>query len=100
YADNEANGVANWGTAIGHFSIGPFAASADLTVTKTGPAFAAPGTNITYTITLTNNGPSNAQSVSLTDAVPTATTFVSATQTSNMNPDVFSYSQVFGTVTG
>ncbi|HYJ84727.1 MAG TPA: Ig-like domain-containing protein, partial [Pyrinomonadaceae bacterium] len=38
------------------------------------------GTNITYTITLTNNGPSDAQTVTLTDAVPANTTFVSFTQ--------------------
>ena len=56
-------------------------ASADLSVNKTGPATANAGTDITYTITLTNNGPSNAASVSLTDAVPANTTFVSASQT-------------------
>ncbi|HKO96860.1 MAG TPA: LamG-like jellyroll fold domain-containing protein, partial [Pyrinomonadaceae bacterium] len=36
------------------------------------------GANITYDITVTNNGPSDAQSVTLTDAVPANTTFVSA----------------------
>jgi uncharacterized repeat protein (TIGR01451 family) len=56
-------------------------ASADLSVNKTGPATANAGTNITYTVTLTNNGPSNAASVSLTDAVPANTTFVSESQT-------------------
>ena len=54
---------------------------ADLTVTKIGPASADAGTNITYTITLTNGGPSFAGSVSLTDAVPANTTFVSESQT-------------------
>src|SRR5207302_979312 len=48
---------------------------------KTGPATANAGTNITYAITLTNNGPSNAANVSMTDAVPANTTFVSASQT-------------------
>ena len=38
------------------------------------------GTNISYGITLTNNGPSDAQTVTLTDAVPANTTFVSAVQ--------------------
>ncbi|HEX7680316.1 MAG TPA: hypothetical protein VF713_19445, partial [Thermoanaerobaculia bacterium] len=56
-------------------------AIADLSVNKTGPATANAGTNITYTVTLTNNGPSNAASVSLTDAVPANTTFVSESQT-------------------
>jgi uncharacterized repeat protein (TIGR01451 family) len=56
-------------------------ASADLTINKTGPASANAGTDITYTVTLTNSGPSNAANVSLTDAVPANTTFVSETQT-------------------
>jgi len=56
-------------------------ASADLSVIKTGPATANAGTNITYTITLTNNGPSNAANVALTDVVPANTTFVAESQT-------------------
>ena len=55
-------------------------ASADLSVVKTGPATADAGTNITYTVVVTNNGPSNAANVSLTDAVPGNTTFVSESQ--------------------
>ena len=52
--------------------------SADLVVTKTdSPDPVIAGTNETYTITVTNNGPSDAQTVSLTDAVPANTTFVS-----------------------
>ena len=52
----------------------------DLTVTKTaGAATVNPGNNITYTVTLSNGGPSNAASVALTDVVPTGTTFVSET---------------------
>jgi uncharacterized repeat protein (TIGR01451 family) len=56
-------------------------ASADLTINKSGPGSATAGTNITYTVTLTNSGPSAASTVSLTDAVPANTTFVSETQT-------------------
>jgi uncharacterized repeat protein (TIGR01451 family) len=56
-------------------------ASADLTINKSGPASANAGTDITYTVTLTNSGPSAAASVSLTDAVPANTTFVSESQT-------------------
>jgi uncharacterized repeat protein (TIGR01451 family) len=56
-------------------------ASADVSVVKTGPSTANAGTNITYTIVVTNNGPSNAANVSLTDAVPANTTFVSESQT-------------------
>lgn len=58
------------------------AASADVGVVKTGPASVVAGTNVTYTITVTNAGPSDAATVSLTDTVPPGTTFVSANQTS------------------
>jgi uncharacterized repeat protein (TIGR01451 family) len=58
-------------------------ALADLSVTKTdSPDPVNAGANLTYTVTVTNNGASDAQGVSLTDAVPANTTFVSAMQTS------------------
>ncbi len=54
-------------------------AKADLAVTKVDtPDPVVVGNNITYTISFTNNGPSAASSVTVTDAVPTNTTFVSA----------------------
>ena len=57
--------------------------SADLVVTKTdSPDPVTAGEDITYTIVVTNNGPSDAQNVTLTDLLPAGTTFVSATQTS------------------
>ena len=43
-------------------------ASADVAITKTGPASVVPGTNVVYTITVTNIGPSDAASVVVTDA--------------------------------
>ena len=53
---------------------------ADLEVTKTDlPDPVAAGANLTYTITVTNHGPSDAQSVSMSDTVPAGTTFVSVT---------------------
>jgi uncharacterized repeat protein (TIGR01451 family) len=55
--------------------------SADIQVTKTdSPDPVTAGNNLTYTVTITNNGPSDAQSVSLTDTTPTHTTFVSGQQ--------------------
>src|SRR5205085_6642726 len=54
--------------------------AADLVVTKTdSPDPVVAGNNITYTINVQNNGPSDAQTVTLTDAIPANTTFVSTT---------------------
>jgi uncharacterized repeat protein (TIGR01451 family) len=55
-------------------------AQADLSVTKTeSPDPVLAGGNLTYTITISNAGTSDAQSVILTDVIPTNTTFVSLT---------------------
>jgi uncharacterized repeat protein (TIGR01451 family) len=65
---------------------------ADLVLSKTdSPDPVTPGMNLTYAITVRNNGPSDAQNVSLTDAIPSNTTFVSEMQNSGpaftcMNP--------------
>ena len=54
--------------------------SADLTITVVaGPDPVVPGTNLTYMVAVTNLGPDAAQGVTLTDAVPAGTTFVSFT---------------------
>jgi uncharacterized repeat protein (TIGR01451 family) len=55
----------------------PAPASADLSVTKTDtPDPVVAGSDLTYTITVANAGPSDAQNVGLSDAVPAGTTFV------------------------
>jgi uncharacterized repeat protein (TIGR01451 family) len=54
--------------------------TADLSITKLATATAPQGSNVTYNISVTNNGPNPATSVSLTDALPANTTFVSNTQ--------------------
>ncbi len=46
------------------------ASSAALTIGKTGPDAAQAGSNITYVITVGNNGPSNARNLTITDLVP------------------------------
>ena len=52
--------------------------SPDLTVTQTdAPDPVLAGTNLTYTLTVTNSGPSVAPTVTLTDPLPANTTFVS-----------------------
>jgi uncharacterized repeat protein (TIGR01451 family) len=54
--------------------------SADMAVLKSGPATVLAGSNVTYTITVTNNGPDPAQSASMSDTLPVGETFVSFTQ--------------------
>ncbi|MCL2470612.1 MAG: hypothetical protein FWF25_02570, partial [Propionibacteriaceae bacterium] len=50
---------------------------ADLSITKTAsPGPFTPGTQVTYTLTATNNGPSDATGVNLTDVVPSSSTSV------------------------
>src|SRR5262249_38522869 len=52
--------------------------SADLEVTKTGPAGAAALGAISYTVTVTNHGPSDASAVVARDTLPAGVAFVSA----------------------
>jgi uncharacterized repeat protein (TIGR01451 family) len=61
-------------------TVGP--TTGDLSVTKSGPAKAPAGTDISYSITVANGGPDDAENVTLTDPVPENTTFVSANQDS------------------
>ena len=56
--------------------------SADMTITKSGPTSITQGTDINYTITVRNNGPTDAANVVVSDTYPANTTFVSATPTS------------------
>jgi len=52
---------------------------ADLAVSKTGPASVPANSQFSYTISVTNQGPSTAVSVAVTDSLPANVTFVSAT---------------------
>lgn len=65
---------------IGAYEFGGIAPFADLSITKTGsPDPVTVGNNLTYTITITNNGPNTATGVTLTDTLPGSVTFVSST---------------------
>jgi uncharacterized repeat protein (TIGR01451 family) len=67
----------NTGNNTASASVG--AQSADLEVTKTVDIPTANvGETVTFTVTLTNNGPSDATGVEVTDLLPTGLTFVSA----------------------
>jgi uncharacterized repeat protein (TIGR01451 family) len=70
---NPSNNSASTATAI--------IQSADVAVTKSGPTNVTGGSDITYMLAATNNGPSHAVSVSLTDTLPPNTTFASFGQT-------------------
>ena len=52
--------------------------SADLALTKTAPAEVPVGSDFTYTVTVSNLGPDFAEVVTVTDTLPNAVTFVSA----------------------
>jgi uncharacterized repeat protein (TIGR01451 family) len=56
------------------FVVGP---SADVAVSKAGPASALVGDEITYTIEASNAGPQAADSVVVTDIIPSGTSVVS-----------------------
>jgi uncharacterized repeat protein (TIGR01451 family) len=53
--------------------------NADISVRKTGPAYAQSGGTITYVITVHNGGPANATGVVMNDPLPAGETLVSAT---------------------
>ncbi|HSP17691.1 MAG TPA: Calx-beta domain-containing protein [Thermoanaerobaculia bacterium] len=75
-AESDLNAGNNAATAV--TNVTSPVASADLAVTKTGAATATTNANVAYTITATNNGPSAATNVTVTDVLPAGTSFVSA----------------------
>ncbi|HXW35598.1 MAG TPA: DUF11 domain-containing protein, partial [Acidimicrobiales bacterium] len=50
----------------------------DLSIVKTGPSVVSPSGTITWTITVTNNGPGNSSGYSVSDTVPTGVTNVAS----------------------
>jgi uncharacterized repeat protein (TIGR01451 family) len=60
----------------------PATASADLSLSAFGPFQVSPGSSVSYRIELRNNGPDEAQSVTLTNPVPADETFISEQQDS------------------
>jgi uncharacterized repeat protein (TIGR01451 family) len=72
--------------------------SADVAITKTGPATATAGTAFSYTLTVTSNGPSNAQAVLVNDTLPSS--FTGATWTlDSVSQGAWSGSASLGTMT-
>ena len=68
--------------------------SADMAIVKTGaPNPVAEGSPLTYTLTVTNNGPASATNVTVMDSVPSVMTYESSSSTQG------SCSEAGGTVT-
>ena len=66
---NPANNSSSVATAV--------TVSADVSITKSGPTSALPGSAVTYMMTVTNAGPSDAASVTVSDPTPAGLTFMS-----------------------
>gem|GEM_PF-1912562 len=60
-----------------------------LTIDKTGPANAAPGSQILYTITCTNVGNTSAYDIIVTDTYPAGVTFISSTPAPTIGNDIW-----------
>jgi uncharacterized repeat protein (TIGR01451 family) len=95
FANTQA--TANWGTAVANFQITSPLPSTDMALTLSGPSSVTAGSNATYTITITNNGPATAQGVVMTDTLPSGATVVSMSQASGS--DSFTFAQSGGTET-
>ena len=64
-----------WVMPLSNSSIGTL--KTDLAVTNSGPASVVAGNNVSYTLTVTNNGPNSAPNVLLSDPAPAGLSFVS-----------------------
>ena len=72
---------------------------ADLAILKDdGKASVVPGTNDTYTITVTNNGPSTVTGATVSDVLPVGSAFVSATGGATYNAGTNTVSYTTGTL--
>jgi uncharacterized repeat protein (TIGR01451 family) len=68
---------------------------ADIMLTKTdAPDPVSPGSKLSYTLVVKNQGPSIANSIKITDALPAGVTFLSATPGYNSSPLRWSISQL------
>ena len=95
---NTAFGINDAGQITGHgyhngqfhaFLLSPPAPppSADLAITKSAAARVSNGQNLTYSIAVQNNGPANANGVTVSDTLPSGATVVSATATQGICAD-------------
>ncbi len=59
--------------------------TADVSITKAGPATAIPGSQLSYTLIVTNAGPATATNVTVSDPFPSQLQYVSSTVSPNTN---------------
>jgi len=69
-------------------------ASADLSITKSHTGNFTAGSNNTYSIVVTNNGPSGASAFTITDTLPAGLTFVSGGSTVGVNASCTNAGQI------
>jgi uncharacterized repeat protein (TIGR01451 family) len=84
FADSEPVGKfsADWGTAIGNFTVSHGQVlPTDLALSVSGPASGVEGGPLVYNVTITNKGPADGVNVLLSDPLPAGTSFVSASFT-------------------
>ena len=82
-------------------TVAPLAAqSANLAVTKTGPATVSAGASFSYTVTTTNGGPGAAANVVVTDTLPATATFVSATGGGTLTGNVVTWPTIASLANG
>lgn len=84
--------TANWGTAVANFTVSSPLPPTDMSVVADGPSSINAGSSATYTITISNNGPTAAGSVVLSDLLPAGSSFVSMTQSAGTDSFILSTS--------
>ncbi len=89
----------NDGSAAAARVITALGAQADLAVFKTGPPVVLAGSNLTYTINVTNLGPSVATNVLVTDFLPANVVYVSASSGGSLSNGVVRWPAI-STLTG
>ncbi len=75
-------------------------AQADVAATVSGPASVLPGATFNYTVAVTNNGPSPATNVVLSDALPATVIFVSASNGGTLSGSVVTWPAIASLANG
>jgi uncharacterized repeat protein (TIGR01451 family) len=73
---------------------------ADVATTVSGPATVLPNATFTYTVTATNNGPSPATSVVISDTLPAQVTFLSASNGGTLSGGVVTWPSIASIASG